>query len=144
MAPRLIMTQPRDNAPDSQGDREAQSETALARSHRNSDGRMGVLAVRLLDDVVRIVEAEVKLVEVNFGSALTASLDRAVGRFLAALLLFLGAACLLAGLIMLLRHWLATWLALTVAGAAAFAAGFAVAWIAGRIASSAESRLIKN
>jgi hypothetical protein len=105
---------------------------------------MGALAIRLLDDVVRIVEAEVKLVEVNFGSALTASLDRAVGRFLAALLLFLGASCLLAGLIMLLRHWLAMWLALTIAGAAAFAAGFAVVWIAGRIASSAESGLFKN
>jgi cell shape-determining protein MreD len=105
---------------------------------------MGVLAVRLLDDVVRIVEAEVKLVEVNFGSALTASLDRAVGRFLAALLLFLGASCLLAGLIMLLRHWLEMWQALAVAGAAAFAAAFTVAWIAGRIASSAESQLTKS
>jgi hypothetical protein len=138
------MTEPRDNAPDPERERESQSEPALARPHRNSDGRMGVLAVRLLDDVVRIVEAEVKLVEVNFGSALTASLDRAVGRFLAALLLFLGASCLLAGLIMLLRHWLEMWQALAVAGAAAFAAAFTVAWIAGRIASSAESQLTKS
>jgi hypothetical protein len=138
------MTEPRDNARDAQREQEPVSEPALARAPRSSDERVGVLAVRLLDDVVRIVEAEVKLVEVNFGSALTASLDRAVGRFLAALLLFLGASCLLAGLIMLLRHWLATWLALAIAGAAAFAAGLCVAWIAGRIAGRAESRLTNN
>jgi hypothetical protein len=135
------MTKPPDNTRiDQRGNSEASEETA-ARPHRNSDGRMSVLAVRLLDDVVRIVEAEVKLIEVNFSSALTASLDRAVGRLLAAMLVFLGASCLLAGLIMLLRHWLAIWLALAIAGVTALATGFAVVWFARLIANRAERRL---
>jgi hypothetical protein len=138
------MTEPPDNTLVNQRDNTAPSEPTAARPHRNSDGRMSVLAVRLLDDVVRIVEAEVKLVEVNFSSALTASLDRAIGRLLAALLLFLGVSCLLAGLIMLLRYWFAIWQALAIAGVTALAAGFVVVWLAGLIASSAESGMTKS
>jgi hypothetical protein len=138
------MTEPRDHTQADRQDIEPASATPLARLHRNSDGRIGVLAVQLLDDVVRIVEAEVKLLEVNFGSALTASLDRAVGRFLAALLLFLGACCLLAGLIMLLSLWVPLWQSLAIAGGTAIAASFAVAWVAGRIARSAESNLTRS
>jgi hypothetical protein len=138
------MTETRDQTQDNLPPSTTPSGPALARVHRNSDGRMGTLAVRLLDDVVRIVEAEVKLVEVNFGSALTASLDRAVGRLLAALLLFLGVCCLLAGLIMLLSHWLPMWEALAIAGASAFAAAFAVASVAGRIAASVESKITES
>ena len=105
---------------------------------------MGGLAVQLLDDVVRVVEAEVKLLEVNFGSALTAALDRAVGRFLAVLLLFLGVSCLLAGLIMWLSHSLTMPLALAVAGLLAITVACAVAWVTGRIAKNVEGDLTES
>lgn len=139
------MTETHPQTPDNQPENGKESGPSLtALQHHAANGHVGALAVRLLDDVVKIVEAEVKLVEVNFGSALTASLDRAVGRFLAALLLFLGACCLLAGLIMLLSHWFAMWQALAIAGAVAAGAGLAVAWIAGLVAKSAESKLTRR
>jgi hypothetical protein len=120
------------------------SETAAAHPHHDSNQGMGGLAVQLLDDVVRVVEAEVKLLEVNFGSALTAALDRAVGRFLAVLLLFLGVSCLLAGLIIWLSHSLGMPQALAVAGAVAIAAAYAVARVTGRIAKNVESDLTES
>lgn len=145
MRGQLTMTDPHPQTPDNEPESRSESGPSLAALQRHAvNGHMGTLAVRLLDDIVRIVEAEVKLVEVNFGSALTASLDRAVGRFLAALLLFLGACCLLAGLIMLLANFLAMWEALAIAGVAASAAGLAVAWIAGLIAKGAERKLTKG
>jgi VIT1/CCC1 family predicted Fe2+/Mn2+ transporter len=125
-------------------DGEPAPETAFAHLHRADDGSLGALAGRLLDDLVRIIEAEVKLLEVNFGSALTASLDRAVGRLLAVLLGLLGGACLLAALIMLLHEWLRLWLSLAISGAVAIAAGYLVAWLGGRAAKRTESQLIER
>ncbi len=95
----------------------------------------------MLDDVVRIVEAETRLLEVNFGRALTAAFDRAVGQFLGSLLVFLGGACVLAALIMLLHEWLPVWLSLAISGAIAIGVGLAVAWNSGRVARKAESEM---
>lgn len=105
---------------------------------------MGALAIRLLDDIVRIVEAEVKLLEVDFSTALTAALDRAVGRFLGSLFVLIGGGCLLAGLIMLLHEWLPIWQALAITGGSAIAIGFIIAWMSGRIAKKAEKKLVQG
>lgn len=92
------------------------------------------LAARMLDDVVRIVEAETRLLEVNFGRALTAAFDRAIGQLLGGLMMFLGGACLLAALIMLLHQWLPVWQSLAISGAAAIGGGLAVGRLSARIA----------
>lgn len=93
----------------------------------------------MLDDFVRIVEAETKLFEVNFARALTAAFDRAIGQFLSGLLMFLGAACLLAALIMFLHEWLPLWQSLAISGALAIGGGLAVRSLSGWIAKKTES-----
>jgi hypothetical protein len=132
------MTQPENQAPDRSHDQPA-AQAALDR-HR-AEGHWAALAGRMLDDVVRIVEAETRLLEVNFGRALTAAFDRAVGQFLGSLLVFLGGACVLAALIMLLHEWLPVWLSLAISGAIAIGVGLAVAWNSGRVARKAESEM---
>lgn len=135
------MSQPPDRKPDSPAE-QVESQTALD-SHR-ADGHWTALAGRMLDDVVRIVETETKLLEVNFSAALTAAFDRAVGQLLGALLILLGGGCILAALIMLLDTWLQMWQSLAISGAAAITGGFMVAWLSGRIAKREESKLTRS
>ncbi len=136
------MTQLQSHPPDRpRGDQSPARHEAGALDRHPAEGHWSALAARMLDDVVRIVEAETKLFEVNFGRALTAAFDRAIGQLLGGLMMFLGGACLLAALIMLLHEWLPMWQSLAISGALAIGGGLAVGWLSGRIARKSESEM---
>ncbi len=90
------------------------------------------LVGRMLDDLVRIAETQAKLMEVNISETLSSSLDRAVGRAVAAVMYLIGGLCLLGAIIVLLRRHLSWWEALVIAGSVTIVAGFAVQWITAR------------
>lgn len=87
---------------------------------------------RILDDLVRIGEAQTKLFEANISAALSSALDRALGRAIAALMYLFGGLCLLGAIIVLLERWLLWWQALVIAGAIMILAGWVVQVIATR------------
>lgn len=135
------MLEPPNRKPDSRG---RQVESRATTDHHQSGGHWTALVGRMLDDVVRIVEAETKLLEVNLSAALTAAFDRAVGQLLGALVMLLGGTCLLAALIMLLHTWLALWQALAISGGTAVGGRFVIAWLYRTMAEREESKLTRS
>lgn len=111
---------------DDLSERERAQETPEDLHNAHLPGLVG----RMLDDVVRIAEAQTKLFEVDLRAALVSALDRAVGQAAAAILYLAGALCLLGAVIILLRTWLPWWLALAIAGIVIILAGFVVQRIA--------------
>jgi hypothetical protein len=96
------------------------------------------LVVRMLDDMVRIAEAQAKLFDVNLSAALSYALDRAIGRALAAVMYLFGGLCMLGAMIALLHHYISWWQALAAAGAVIIAAGWIIqratlAWAAKQV-----------
>lgn len=94
---------------------------------------------RILDDLVRIGEAQTKLFEANIAAALSAAFDRALGRAIAAVMYLFGGLCVLGAIIVLLRKQLQWWEALLAAAAVMILAGFLIQVIAGRLAARRES-----
>jgi len=119
---------------DSREKRYATSEEELQSTH------LPGLIVRMIDDVVRMADAETKLFEGNIELALVAALDRAVGRAIASVIYLAGGLCLLGAAIMLLRRWLPWWEALALAGVATILAGCLVQTVTGRLAARQSSR----
>ncbi len=104
------------------------------------DVRLPGLVGRMLDDLVRIGEAQAKLFEVNIGAALSAALDRAIGRAVAAVMYLFGGLCFLGAIIVLLRGDLPWWQSLTIAGSVVILAGWLVQRITTRLAARQASR----
>lgn len=119
-------------SPDSHRDRVAGEH--LEKAH------LPALVGRILDDLVRIGEAQTKLFEANVAAALSAALDRALGRAIAAVMYLFGGLCLLGAIIVLLRRQLQWWEALVVAAAIMILAGFLIQVIAARLAARRERR----
>ncbi len=99
------------------------------------DVHLPTLLGRMLDDLVRIGEAQAKLFEVNIGAALAAALDRAVGRVIAAIMYLVGGLCLLGAIILLLRRRLLWWEALVISGTIVIGAGALTQWVTGKLAA---------
>jgi hypothetical protein len=90
------------------------------------------LAARAIDDVARMVQAEIHLAEASFRASLKESIDDAFTMLAAAGLLAAAGICVLTAAILLLHHWLEWWLALAITGCVSAIIGVTVAFIARR------------
>jgi uncharacterized membrane protein YgdD (TMEM256/DUF423 family) len=116
------------------------SPRAQADGEHLEDAHLPALLGRMLDDLVRIGEAQTKLFEANISAALSAALDRALGRAISVVTFLLGGLCLLGAIIVLLQRWLPWWQALALTGAVLILAGWLVQVIAARFAARRERR----
>ena len=104
------------------------------------DAHFPGLVGRMLDDLVRIGEAQAKIFEINIGTALSTAFDHAIVRTIVATMYLFGGLCLLGAIIVLLRRRLLWWEALAIAGALMIMAGCLTQWVAGRLAARRASR----
>lgn len=87
------------------------------------------LLTRMLEDLVRVLQLELRLLEAEVARALAATVDRTIA---ALILLYVGAltgSCLAVALAFLLHTWLPWWLCFALSGAAALICG-AIAYAA--------------
>lgn len=103
--------------------------------------RLSSLLGRMLDDLVRIGEAQTRLFEANIAAALSAALDRALGRAIAAVMYLFGGLCVLGAIIILLQQRLTWWQALLASAGVMFLAGFVIQVIAGKLAARRQSQV---
>ncbi len=81
------------------------------------------LLARMLEDVVRVSQLELRLLEAEIARTLSATVDRTIA---ALALLYLGAlagSCLLVALAFLLHTWLPWWMCFALSGVAAMTCG---------------------
>jgi hypothetical protein len=76
------------------------------------------LLARMVDDLSRIVETELRLFEANLVGLLSSTVDRAIAGMLMVAASVVGATCLLVALILLLHNWLEWWQAVGIVGLA--------------------------
>jgi Putative Actinobacterial Holin-X, holin superfamily III len=81
------------------------------------------LLERMVEDVARIFQLEVRLLESRIEPSLTAMVDRALAGLVVLFASAVGGGCLLTALIMLLHQWLQWWQSLAIGGGVAIAAG---------------------
>jgi hypothetical protein len=96
----------------------------------NQQPDLTALAARALDDVARMVHAEIRLAEANFHAALDESINQVFAMLAVGCLLTAAGICLLAALILLLHHWLEWWLAFALSGGASAIIGAAMIFVA--------------
>lgn len=82
-----------------------------------------VLFGRMIDDLSRIIEGEIKLFQAGLKPALSGAVDRAIAALVLVLSMMAGSICLLAAFIILLHQWLPWWQSFAIGGAAAIAIG---------------------
>ncbi|HEY6417554.1 MAG TPA: phage holin family protein [Candidatus Binataceae bacterium] len=83
-----------------------------------------VLFGRMVDDLSRIIEAEIKLFQAGLRPALSGAVDRAIAALVLVLSMAAGSVCLLTAFIILLHQWLPWWQAFAIGGGVAIAIGF--------------------
>lgn len=70
------------------------------------------LAARFLDDLSKMIQAEIKLTELSLKSIMQSQLDQMLAMLIVVGLLLCAALCVIAALILLLHHWMEWWAAL--------------------------------
>jgi hypothetical protein len=71
---------------------------------------------RTLEDVGRVIQLDIQLLEAKFSHALNATVDRAIAHVLVLYISVLGGSCLLASLIFLIHEWLPWWICFVTVG----------------------------
>ncbi len=102
------------------------TEPAELRAH--DEPEWTTLAARAIDDVARMVHAEVHLAEASFRTSRKETLLDAFAMLAVVGFIAAAAVCLLAALILLLHHWVEWWLAFALAGCVSLVIGAAVAF----------------
>lgn len=69
------------------------------------------LAARFLEDLSKMMQAEIRLAELGLRSALQSEIDHLLATLAVAGLLWCAALCILAAVILLLHHWMEWWAA---------------------------------
>jgi len=87
------------------------------------------LVARAIDDVARMVQAEIHLAEASIRSSLKESINDAFAMLAVAGFLAAAGICILAALILLLHRWVEWWLALAVTGCSSAIIGAAVTFV---------------
>lgn len=98
-------------------DRQTNVPTVSA-NDRGTNNEWPTLLGRMVDDLSRIVETELRLFEANLVGLLNTTVDRAIAGMLLLALSVVGGACLLVALILLLHQWLPLWEAIGIVGLA--------------------------
>ncbi len=81
------------------------------------------LAGRVIDDISRIIHAELQLFETNLGLRFSGAIELALVRVAGLVAVIFGGMCLLAALILLLHQWLEWWQSFAISGALSVSLG---------------------
>lgn len=93
------------------------------------------LVARVVSDVARIVQTEIRLFQASLNPILSAAIDRLLGSTLALAAFLAGGLCLLAAAVVFLHRWLWWDASLAIAGVVSFVAGYGAARIAAQRAN---------
>ena len=93
------------------------------------------LVARIVADVARIVQTEIRLFEASLNPILSAAIDRLLGSMIALGAVLAGGLCLIAAVVVFLHRWLSWDASLAIAGIISFIAGYAAARLAALRAS---------
>jgi hypothetical protein len=77
----------------------------------------------MLEDLSRVIQLELQLLEARIAPSLMAMADRAIAGLVILCAGVIGGSCLLAALILLLHQWMQWWECLAIAGIAAIGCG---------------------
>jgi len=97
-----------------------------------TEGDWSTLVGRAIDDVSRIIQSEIGLVEVTLRAVVEEQTDYALANLATVAVMICAAICLLIALILFLHQWLQWWLAFAIAGLGAGAVGVAIHATVGR------------
>jgi len=78
---------------------------------------------RMLEDLSRVIQLEIQLLEAKIAPSLIAMADRAIAGMVILYAGVIGGSCLLAALILLLHQWMQWWQCLAIGGVVAIACG---------------------
>ena len=101
-------------------------------AHDKGEGSWPALVAHALDDVLRIVQAELRLVEIGLKSVLEQQVAQFAATLLAIGFSLIGGILMLAALVVLLDRVMPLWTALAVAGLVAIACGWLLRLLVGR------------
>jgi uncharacterized membrane protein YqjE len=88
------------------------------------------LLARIVADVARIVQTEIRLFQASLNPIFSAAIDRLLGSVIALAAVLAGGLCLLAALVVFLHRWLWWDASLAITGVISFIAGYAAARLA--------------
>ncbi len=106
-----------------------------------AEGDWSTLVGRAIEDVSRIIQSEIGLLETTLRSVVEEQTDYALANLAAVAVMICAAICMLGGLILFLHQWLQWWLAFAIAGLAASAVGIAIHTTAGRRVAVRQTRI---
>ncbi|MBF6570335.1 MAG: hypothetical protein IVW54_15810 [Candidatus Binataceae bacterium] len=102
------------------------SSAGLPNGSSRGDAEWATLLGRMLEDVSRLIELELKLLEARLGRSMIAMTDRAIAGLILLYAGVIGGSCLLAALILLLHERMAWWQCSAIAGIITLVGGLAV------------------
>ena len=102
------------------------------------------LIARVVSDVARIGQTEIRLFQASLNPILSASIDRLLGSTIALGAFLTGGLCLLAATVVFLHRWLWWDASLAIAGVVSFIAGYAASRVAALRATQAVDTLQRS
>ena len=102
------------------------------------------LVARIVADVARIVQTEIRLFQASLNPILSAAIDRLLGSVIALAAVLAGGLCLLAAVVVFLHRWLWWDASLAITGVISFIAGYAAARLAALRASQSVETLQRS
>ena len=102
------------------------------------------LLARIVADVARIVQTEIRLFQASLNPILSAAIDRLLGSTIALGAVLAGGLCLLAAVVVFLHRWLWWDASLAITGVISFIAGYAAARLAALRASQSVDTLERS
>jgi hypothetical protein len=106
-----------------------------------TEGDWSTLVGRAIDDVSRIIQSEIGLLETTLRAALEEQTDYALANVAAVAVMICAAICMLGAWILFLHQWLQWWLAFAIAGLVASAVGIAIHTTVGRRVAVRQTRI---
>jgi hypothetical protein len=97
-----------------------------------TEGDWSTLVGRAIEDVSRIIQSEIGLLETTLRAVVEEQTDYALANLAAVAVMICAALCMLVALILFLHQWLQLWLAFAIAGIVASTAGIAIHAAVGR------------
>ena len=102
------------------------------------------LVARIVGDVARIGQTEIRLFQASLNPILSAAIDRLLGSTIALAAFLAGGLCLLAAAVVFVHRWLWWDASLAIAGVVSFVAGYAAARVAALGASQSVDTLQRS
>jgi hypothetical protein len=106
-----------------------------------AEGDWSTLVGKAIDDVSRIIQSEIGLLETTLRAVVEEQTDYALANLATVAVMICAAICMLGALILLLHQWLQWWLAFAIAGLVASAVGIAIHTTAGRRVAVRQTRV---